>query len=342
MTLNELIEIVAPSGYEEPILAFCEKHAIRRGLHTERDRVGNLIVSNSATPRERSLAFYAHADQIGFVVNYITDDGFIHFKSVGGWDPAVLLGQRVVIINDKGESVPGVINRAATHLMDHDTQSAEIKIEDLWIDIGAEDRDMAEWLVAIGNVGTIAPQKTMEMRGMLVGQSFDDRIAIDILFSVLENARKLENTRVFLVINKAEEIGNFDAAAVAAAHIKADQAIAVDVTPATDQPGISKEKHGEVSLSEGPSIGTGGLVDRSISLKLKEIARKMDIPYQTEVITYSSGTDMDGVFRSGTPSGVVYIPCRYLHTPTETVSLADIGNTVLLLTEYCKDYDQTR
>ena len=337
MTLNELMQIVAPSGYEEPLLQFCETHAKRRGFFTKRDRVGNLLISNTASPRDKSIALYAHADQIGFVINYIDDGGFLYFKPIGGWDPAVFLGQRVVIVNDKNKHIPGVINRAATHLLTLEEQSDEIKVEDLWIDIGADDKDRAEWLVSVGNVGCIKPQLIEDLYGpTMTGPCFDDRIGVAIIMNVLENIKNVDNLRVSVIINKAEEIGNFEAAAVAAAEFQSQIAIAVDVTPATDQPGISKEKHGDIKLGLGPSIGTGGLTDRTVSFALKRVAKDFDIPCQTEVITGSSGTDMDGVFRSGTPCGVIYIPCRYLHTPTEVVNKNDVDNAVLILTEYCK------
>lgn len=350
--LNDLVTISSPSGFEDDVLDYCESYVndkIKSDtnvlVRTNRDTFGNLIVSirtrsPNAFDTPRKILISSHADQIGFMVSYINDDGFVFFKLIGGWDVAVLLGQRVKIKSSVSNAfIHGVISRRATHLMTWEEQKQEIQTQDMWIDFGFTSKEDAEKYISIGDYGIIDPKPIQQMcNDIISGQALDNRISIYTVLSIVNELNQIPNlvNEFYIVINKTEEIGDFTGATNASNYIKPDCAIVIDTTPATDQPGIESEKHGHILLRAGPSIGIGANSNFKMSREIITHAKALNIPFQIEPIPNTSGTDMDGVAAShvGVPSIIVSIPCRYLHTPVETVSMIDVDNTIKLIHSY--------
>lgn len=343
--LNTLVNLYGPSGHEHDVLDFCVGY-VKDHFHNSmvtRDRFDNLIIHIHPQISD-AVVLMAHADQIGVVITFVDADGFARFRPVGGWDPAVFVGQRVMIYSEETKTnVYGVITRRGIHLMDDDDDMS-INVDDIWIDLGIFTEDTPNTLVDVGDAGIIMPPQLLALPGgAFTAQAFDDRIGIYVALCVAEEISALAPTRgLIVIINRNEESGNFEAAKAAADVVthggeRDYPVIAIDVTAATDQPDISKEKHGDIVLGAGPAIAVGGLLNRKMINELKRVASTLEIGVQRTVVTAGTGTDLDGVFTvvRGVRGAVLSIPCRYLHTPVEMVSEVDVNNAIDLLLGFC-------
>jgi endoglucanase len=335
--LKRMLENPSPSGYETPVQklwieytgAFAEKATI--------DIKGNAIgvVNGKGSPR---VMFAGHCDEIGFVVRYIDDKGFLSFGAVGGFDEPIIPGRRVVV-HTAGGPVQGVIGKPPIHLMKSEDRGKGASIDNLSIDIGAKDKKEAESLVTLGDPVTF-PYEFVELRnGLCMARAFDDRVGS---FIVAEALRALAGSKglkvaVYGVSTVQEEIGAAGAR-TSAFGIDPLVGIAVDVTHAADQPGVERKEVGDVVLGGGPVITRGAYVNPKVFALLVECAKKRNIPYQIDVSPSRTGTDADVIYinRSGVAAGVVSIPLRYMHTPVETLSLADVENTIRLLAAFAE------
>ncbi|MBD3307936.1 M20/M25/M40 family metallo-hydrolase, partial [candidate division KSB3 bacterium] len=265
------------------------------------------------------------------------DDGFLSFAGIGGWDPQVLVGQRVCLIGRTGE-VSGVIGRKPIHSLEEDERKKASQIKELWIDIGAKNRDEAAERVSVGSVGVLeAPIRDLP-NGRLVARGIDDRIGA---FVVLEALRLLAQERpeatVAAVATCQEEI-TMAGAKTSAFSFDPQVALAVDVTVATDHPSADKKQYGDVKLGEGPVLSRGAANSPVVHTMLKEIAEQEQIPYSVDISPRRTGTDADviHVSRGGVATGVVSIPCRYLHSPNEMIALEDVEHTVKLIASFVR------
>jgi putative aminopeptidase FrvX len=297
-------------------------------------RGNTFAVLNGGTPR---VLLSGHIDEIGLIVSYIDDDGFLYFAGVGGWDSQVLVGQRIRLLGKSGEVI-GVIGKKAIHLMKPDEREKASKIEDLWIDIGVRSRAEALELVRVGTVGVIdAP--LYELPGnRLVSRSIDNRIGA---YTVLEALRLLSQDRptatVAAVATTQEEI-SLGGAQTAAFSFAPDAAIIVDVTHATDYPNSDKKLRGEARLGGGPAIARGSVNSPVVFDKLVELAEREGIPYSVKVNPAASGTDGDVIYiaRGGVACGVVSIPNRYMHSPNEMIDMADVDHAARLIAAFVR------
>lgn len=335
--LKRMLENPSPSGYETPVqrlwteytAAFVEKSSI--------DIKGNAVgvVNVKGSPR---VMFAGHCDEIGFIVRYIDDKGFLSFGAVGGFDEPIIPGRRVVVHTAQGP-VPGVIGKPPIHLMKAEDRGKGASIGSLSIDIGAKDKKEAESIVALGDPVTY-PFEFVELRnGLCTARGFDDRIGS---FIVAEALRSLAGSRtlkaaVYCVSTVQEEIGAAGAR-TSAFGIDPLVGIAVDVTHAADQPGVERKEVGDVVLGGGPVITRGAYVNPKVFALLVECAKKRNIPYQIEVSPSRTGTDADVIYisRAGVAAGVVSIPLRYMHTPVETLCFEDVENTIRLLAAFAE------
>jgi endoglucanase len=287
-----------------------------------------------------TIMLAAHTDEIGVIVHYINDEGFLFFRTIGGWDPTVFVGQRVRLFTDEGE-VQGVVGRPATHLMTFKEQAEKIEVHHLWLDIGAKDKAEAEKLVAIGTYGVLAGDPLFLSNNVIVGRAVDNRIGT---FTILEALRQYKETNgttpVTAVANRREEIGGPNGARNAAYKLYPTVAIVVDTTAATDQPGIDKQKHGETKMGSGPAIAIGAEVDAGLAKDMMRIAKELKIPYTVEAVGTASWTDAGAVaqVKESIPTVLLSIPTRYLHTPVEMANLEDVENTIKLIVEFCRQF----
>jgi len=344
--LKCLLSIPGPSGYEGAAAKVwrteAEKFAEVRG-----DRMGNSFatLNGGGAPR---VMLAGHIDEIGLMVTHVEDGGLLRFQGVGGWDPQVLVGQRVLLQTKNGE-VPGVIGKKAIHVMESEERKKVSEIKSLWIDIGAKDGDEAKERVRVGDVAVI-DQDVLELpNGRIASRSLDNRMGA---FVVLETLRLLSEEdplapEVVAVANVQEEIGLYGARG-AAFSLDPDVAIAVDVTHATDTPGIPKNEHGDHALGSGPVITRAANLSPIVTDGLIDTAEGEGISYTLEADSRSTSTDADAIqfTRAGIATGLVSVPNRYMHSPNEIVALEDLASCARLIAAYVKslkkDTDFTR
>jgi endoglucanase len=283
-----------------------------------------------------------HIDEIGVIVTYIDDAGYLSLAGIGGWDTQVLVGQRVRLLGKAGEAV-GVIGKRPIHLLKGDERDRVSKIEELWIDIGANNRAEAQERVRVGTVGVLdAPIYDLPNR-RLVSRGLDNRIGA---YAVVEALRLLAEDRpkatVAAVATSQEEVGDFVGARTAAYSFEPQAAIVVDVTHATDQPDSDKKRYGDVRLGGGPVIERGSSNSPVMFDMLMEIAEREGIPYQLAVSPSTTGTDADAIHlsRGGVATAVMSVPNRYMHTPNEMVQLDDVENTARLIAAFARSLSE--
>ena len=337
--LKTLLSTPGPSGNEgAPAKIWREEAGSFAEVHG--DRMGNSFatLNGGGSPR---IMLSGHIDEIGLMVTHIDDQGLLHFTGVGGWDSQVLVGQRVRLQTKDGE-VMGVIGKKAIHVMEPDERKKVSEIKNLWIDIGAKDAEEAKERVRVGDVAVI-DQGLLELgNGRIASRSLDNRMGA---FVVLEALRLLSeedgiNTEVVSVASVQEEIGLYGARA-SAFSVDPDAAIAVDVTHATDTPGVSKNENGDHALGSGPVIKRATNMSPLVSDGLIEAAEREGIEYTLEADSRSTGTDGDAIQfqRAGIATSVVSVPNRYMHSPNEIVDLEDLESCARLIAAYIKGLD---
>jgi putative aminopeptidase FrvX len=333
--LMNLLSTPGPSGNEGAAAsvwrAEAEMYAEVRG-----DRMGNsfAILNGGGVPK---VMLSGHIDEIGLMVTHVDDEGLIRFTAVGGWDPQVLVGQRVLVQTMNGE-VPGVIGKKAIHVMEPEERKKVSEIKNLWIDIGAKNGDEAKERVRVGDVAVVK-QDVLELpNGRIASRSLDNRMGA---FVVLEALRLISEedgalaAEVVAVASVQEEIGLYGARG-AAFGLDPDAAVAVDVTHATDTPGVSKNEHGDHRLGSGPVIARATNLSPVVSDGLVAVAEAEGLAYTLQADSRYTGTDADAIqfTRAGIATGLVSVPNRYMHSPNEIVALEDLENCARLIAAY--------
>jgi putative aminopeptidase FrvX len=337
--LKRLLSTPGPSGNEGAAARVWREEA---GGFAEvgGDRMGNSFATLNAGGSPRVM-LSGHIDEIGLMVTHIDEGGLLRFTGVGGWDPQVLVGQRVRLQTRDGE-VMGVVGKKAIHVMEPEERKKVSEIKNLWLDIGAKDSDEAKGMVRVGDVGVV-DQDLLELpNGRIASRSLDNRMGA---FVVLEALRLLSeeevSAEVVAVASVQEEIGLYGARG-AAYGLDPDAAIAVDVTHATDTPGVSKSENGDHALGSGPVIERATNLSPVVSEGLIAAAEKADIAYTLEADSRSTGTDADAIqfTRAGIATGLVSAPNRYMHSPSEVVDLGDLENCARLIAAYVQEFDE--
>ncbi|MBF0215686.1 MAG: M42 family metallopeptidase [Candidatus Omnitrophica bacterium] len=337
---KQLIDSHSPSGYEGDASKVWKKRTANYADKVWVDVHGNTIseLNKGKTPR---VMIAGHIDEIGYMVNYIDKEGYIYFSAIGGIDTHLVPAQRVWIKGKKGD-VKGVVGRKPIHLQKPDERTKVSKLEEMWIDIGAKSDKEALKLVDIGDPAVPAVGFE-ELRGSkVVGRGFDDRSGA---FVVSECMRLLKDMKikasVYGVATVQEEIG-IRGARTSAFGISPHVGIAVDVTFATDMPGIDKKQIGDIKLGKGPVISRGPNMNPKVFDLLVETAKKHKIPYQVQGIPSSTGTDANFIQlnQSGVATGLVSIPNRYMHSPVEMVDIDDLENTAELISLFISKLDE--
>lgn len=327
------LNMAAPSGSEEQVTNLFRNFVSPYVDDVTTDVNGNCIAHKHGSGPK--IMFMAHADEIGLMISYIDNHGFLYFKEIGGIDTNILPSQRVIIMGKNGP-LKGVIGRKPIHLQEKSDSNKELNPEDLWIDIAATNKEDALAKVQIGSVATFEPNATNISNSIILSKSLDNRIGLAVLMGLAQNLAQItSDADIYLVASVQEELGARGAQMITES-IRPDIGIAIDVTHATDYPSMSPVKDGDISLNKGPVIPLGPNMTKGINQYLASIADKKSIPYQVEAIAKPTGTDAREiqVAASGIKTGLVSIPCRYMHTPSEVVSLADADNAISLLTEF--------
>jgi putative aminopeptidase FrvX len=335
--LRSLLTAPGPSGHEAAPSAVW-REAASAFAEVSSDTLGSSIARVRGTREGPLVAFVGHIDEIGLIVTHVDKDGFVFFRGVGGWSAEVLRGQRLELLTKDGP-IPGVVERARRPpKKGGDPQPTELA--ELHIDVGAKDGDEAKRLVRPGDVAVIAGEPIELPNGRVASRSLDNRLGA---YVALEAARLVAEAGdapggVAAVAAVQEEVGDFGGARTSIFALEPAIAIAVDVTNATDAPGGDPKLEGEHGLGSGPAIGRGSTISPRIFDLLAEAADAEGIAHTIEVSAGTTSTDMDAMYlsRAGVATGLVSIPLRYLHTPTELVDLADVEASARLLAAFAR------
>ena len=336
-TLRRLLDAPGPSGFEAPAAAVWRELAADFAPQVWSDVHGNSYASLAETGAP-TVMLAGHVDEIGLMVHYIDDDGYLFVRAVGGWDPQVLVGQRVEVLAADG-AIAGVVGRRAIHLMPLDERDKAVKLKELWVDIGASDAAEARSKVSIGDVAVIRSDTLDLGSGRLAGRSIDDRAGAAVALEALRRAgEKGMKARAVAVATAQEEISarSGGGARTSSFDLAPEAAIVIDVTHATDHPHIDKKEHGDVRLGGGPVLSRGAVINPRILEGLAAAARRVDVDVQWQAAPSYTGTDADGIFttRSGVATAVVSLPNRYMHSPNQMIDLADLDAAAEVIAEY--------
>lgn len=332
--LEALVSTPSPSGFEQPVQRVIRDYVSPFADQVSVDVNGNLAAALNPDGYPRVM-LAGHCDQIGFMVQHIADDGCVHFSALGGIDTAIVSGLRVVIHTRRGP-VPGVIGRKPIHLQKPEERKGEPKdLSQMWVDIGAADKEQAQKVVEIGDPITFELGLTRLLGERVAAPGLDDKVGA---FAVMEAVRLLAKRKpkcaVFAVSTVQEELG-IRGARTSAYALDPQAAIAVDVTFATDHPHAEKTALGDLRLGKGPVVAKGPNINPALHELLLQAAKKKRLSWQPEAIARATGTDANviQISRAGVAAALVSVPSRYMHTQVEVVSLDDLEHTAELLAE---------
>ena len=339
-SLDRLLRVPGPSGYEAPAAQLWREQA-SAFAEVRSDALGSSVARVGGEDGAPTFAVVGHIDEIGLVVTHIDDDGFLWFAPIGGWDPQILVGQRVVLAGRGGE-VPGVLGKKPIHLLKDEQRKQVAKVSDMHIDIGAAGRDEAEELVGVGDPAVLAAEPLSLPNGRLASRSLDNRLGSYVALEVARRCAERERivAEVAGVAAVQEEITMAGSRTTAFA-VDPDVAVAVDVTHATDAPGIDKKENGDHALGSGPVIGRGSTLNPKVTALLIETAEAEGIDHTLEASGRNTGTDADAIqiARAGIATGLVSIPLRYMHSSVELVQLSDVEAVIELLVAFASRLD---
>jgi endoglucanase len=335
----DLLDTPSPTGFEARGQRVWTRYLTPHADRVEGDPYGSAFATldgtDASAPR---LMLDAHVDEIGYMVHHITDDGFLHLTRVGGSDRAIARGQRVRVLGDEGE-VLGVVGNTAIHLRDRSGGEKIPEVHELFVDIGADDRDgVLARGVRVGHpmVMDVTPVKLTDTR--VTARAIDNRLGGFIIARALEELATDRPAATVVATNSVqEEIGGHGAEMITY-RVQPDVAVAFDVTHATDSPGIDEAKHGRVKMGGGPAITHGTSTHPAVVQRLMDVAEAEGIPLQHESSSRRTGTDTDSIFtsRGGVPSALVSVPLRYMHSTVEVVDLGDIQQCIDLYVAFAR------
>lgn len=337
--LKALVETPSPSGFEQPIQRVVREWVTPFADEVKTDRHGNVFAArfpearHEHTPR---VMLAGHCDQIGLMVQHIDAEGFLYIQPIGGWDMQILLGQYLTVWTKNGP-VTGVVARRAIHLLKPDERTRVPDFADVWVDVGAKNKEEAESLVRHGDPVTFALGYRPLRNGLAASPAMDDKVGLWVCMEALRMLQgRVLNASVYSVSTVAEEIG-LRGATTATYAINPTVGIAVDVTHATDTPGNDKKTQGEVKCGGGPVLYRGPNINPRVFDQLEATAGKHSIPVQVRGAPRATGTDANAmqISREGVACGLIGIPNRYMHSPVEVVHLDDLYNAARLLAEFC-------
>lgn len=333
--LKTLVEAPSPSGYEQPAAKVFREYVTPIADSVETNVMGSVHAVLKGTADGPSVMLAGHIDEIGFMVTYITDDGFCAFAGIGGHDPQILPGARVTVHTADGPLL-GVLGRLAIHLLEEEERKQVVKMHKMFIDLGMNGEEVKK-RVRIGDPVTYGVGMETFGSDMAVSRAFDDKMGAWIAAEVLRAVKDAGGAKgdYIAAATVQEEIG-LRGGITSAYGVDPVVGIAVEVTHATDYPDVDKRKHGDIRCGKGPVISRGANINPKVFSLLCEAAEAEKIPYQIEGAPRGTGTDANAIqlTRGGKAAALVSVPLRYMHTPTEVLSLEDMENTVKLLSAF--------
>ncbi len=336
--LRDLLTAAGPSGNEAAAANAWRQACEEFATDVAADHLGSSRARVAGTAGGPTLAIVGHIDEIGLHITHIDDEGFLHFGQVGGWDPTVLIGQRLRVLTREGQ-IPGVVGRKPIHLMGGEDRKKTPETKHLHVDIGAGDGDEARKLVRIGDVAVIDADPLELPNDRVASRALDNRVGCYVAAEaarLVAEAGGAPGDVVALAV--VQEETNFAGAQTSAFSLRPDLAIAVDVTFATDQPGIELGEMTKHPLESGPVISRGTMLHPRVFELLYAAGERQQLPFTVESIGRRTSTDADAIHssRAGIPTGLVSVPCRYIHSPVELASVRDIQTTARLIAAFAQ------
>jgi endoglucanase len=341
-SLRSLLTAAGPSGHETaPAAAFA---AVARGFTDDVtvDVMGSVVARVAGTAGSEqpapTLAVVGHIDEIGLVVTHISDEGFLHVVGIGGWDAQILVGQRVDVLTRDGV-LPGVVGKKPIHLLRDEERKKAAELKDLHVDVGAAGGDEARALVRIGDVAVVSGEPVLLQGDRVVARAMDNRLGA---FIALEAARLVAQDGGapgdVLAVGVVQEEITFGGARTAAYALEPDVAIVVDVTHATDAPGVDPKELGQHVLGGGAVLERGSILHPTVFERLHDAAEREEIAFTVQASAGRTGTDADAIHfsRAGVPTGGVSIALRYMHSPVEMVALADVDACARVIAAFAR------
>jgi len=336
--LTELLTTPSPTGFEMPGQRVWAKWMENHAPEVHCDTYGSTWAKFPGKSG-RVVILEAHADEIGFMVKHIDTNGFLRLERVGGSDVATARGRRIKILGSK-EPVNGIIGNTAIHLRRDSVEAEKAPaIHELWVDVGASNpKEVAALGIRVGHPAVYDEAPMMMAHERLVGRALDNRIGGYIIAQVMKNVASSKKKPAFTLIclnAVQEEIGGYGAM-MATYRLKPEVCVCLDVTHATDTPGLDHAKHGKVTLGGGPTLSHGTANHPKVVDRLIACAESAKVTVQHESSSRSTGTDTDKIYhiREGVASALVSLPLRCMHSVVETVHLEDVEQTIRLLTEF--------
>jgi putative aminopeptidase FrvX len=338
--LKKLLDAPGPSGFETEAARVWRAEAEGFAAGVDADVAGNSYASvGTGEPR---IMLAGHVDEIGVMVTHVDDDGFLYVDGIGGWDPQVLVAQRIRFLTRSGPVV-GVVGKKPIHLIKGDEKEKAVKLTDLWVDVGARNRADASGMgIRVGDAGVVDTHLLEFPNRLIASRAVDNRIGAYVVLEVLRELARGDApaATVTAVATTQEEISYQGGGARPSAYrVDPALAIAVDLTFSTDAPGVEKKELGEHRLGSGPVLSRGSAIHPLVFERLAAIAERDGIPYTIQGSPRLTSTDADAIYlqRLGVATGVISIPNRYMHSPNEIVSLDDVDATVRLIAAFCRD-----
>jgi putative aminopeptidase FrvX len=338
--LKALIETTGPSGYEATTQRVWRERVQGSAQDLWQDSLGNNIALLNPNGKPRVM-IDAHIDELGFLIKYIDDNGFLYFEKIGGFDPSTLPGNRVRIMGKSGP-VLGVLGRAPIHLMSPAKRKKAPVFKRMWIDIGARDRNEAESMVSVGDAGGRATGLQRMNGNLVTSNSIDDRVGCYVMSEAFRALAQTDlKPAVFAASSSQEEIG-LRGARAGAYRVNAEIGLAIEVTHATDYPEMRKTERGDIRIGAGPVFTRGANINPRVFDLLVSAAAAEGVPYQVEADPGGTGTDGNvmQMTRSGMAIGLLSVPLRYMHTASEVISLDDVDASVKVVTRFVRDLDE--
>lgn len=331
--MKELSTTPGISGFEEKIADIIKRELKDCTDSIEEDEMGNVIATKKGKKNAPTVMLASHMDEIGLMVKYIDDEGYLRFSKIGGINDQMLMNQSVTIHTANGDIV-GVLGSKPPHVTKPEEKDKVVKSEDMFIDIGAKDKEDAEKMVQVGDPITFNALFEDFPNDLIMGKALDNRVGCYVMMEVLKRVKS--KATIYGVGTVQEEVG-LKGAKTSAFKLNPDIAIALDTTLSGDHPGIKKEEAPAV-IGKGPAIvlvdasGRGIITNKKVKDMLIKAGDSYEIDYQLEV---SDGGTTDGtaihLTREGIPTGVLSVPTRYIHTPVSVCSRKDIESTIDLI-----------
>lgn len=327
--LTELLSEISVSGHEEESLSKVAAHMEPYADEIRRDELGDVVCVLNPEKTPRILAA-AHGDEIGLMVHYISEEGYLYVTSRGGFPPQLYLGHQVKVLTDRGILYGTVV--FSRELL----EKKDLKVKELSIDIGARDKEDAAAKVSLGDVVVFDSQIRTLANGRFSARALDDRLGVFIVMEAFKRAKERGTQNGVYCAATAGEETSQHGAYFTAARVEPDVAIVVDVTWASDYPGTDPKDTGEVALGKGPVLCNAPIIPRWLNQRLLDCAKKAGVEVQMESAARMTSTDGDRIHLAGKgiPMALISIPLRYMHTPGETADWRDVEGCIALLAEF--------